>query len=1163
VAALALVTAGAFPARAGQPGDSPGVSAIQTIYVVSTSHWDYGFTDPPANLPALIRAHINDAVAKCQTDVRHRYTIESVWMFEDYMSVASQAEKDNLLTLIRAGRIALSSSYTGPHSGIMSPEELNRWIYRAKRARDTYNITTRTAHVDDNPGYTWALPDALAGAGVDRLVAGCNTAFASEFPLPRNESIFRWRGPGGGETLTWVSRDAYTEGFSTWQIDANAARLFYGADHPEWVGWSNQQIMAQGITAQLGVLDAAGYPYDAALAILAFDKMNYDASGQLLNDITTWNANHTSPHIVLATADEFFDHMVATYGLGAFPVRTGNWTQRWERGKAYGMICEARFREMRDLLPAAETFSSVASQFGASYPSATFDAGWRGLMRFDDHGAGLGGTQAGEMTLAECNATNLYWMQTSQARQNDARGAVATAQTSIGSRIATPAGASPDVVVFNGLSSARTDIATATIPSGGQPFALRDVSTNAPVPYRTRTDGSIEFVAENVPALGFRRYRALIGQTDTWPSTVTATSTTNTATVESQTYRVTISKTTGEVTSIVDKTAGNRELVNSGSAFKFNRTVKAKNLTDFLGGVPSTQTTATATVTTRSGPVSGSLTVSYALPGGGRQSSPMSRIDVTLYDKLKRIDIVDTFDRSRLTYTIAVSDHSDHFYAPMPFNVPTAQLRTFIDGNAPVPFEPPSATYLSGPTVTAVNNSDLPSRGLTLRDSAAAFEIQVVSPQVFWYVVGANLNSNTYAPTEATVFGECLVKQDRTQTDDPGQPEVDFVLEPLENNPSQNYSTYTAQFSLTSGAVRSDADAGAFGSAVTAPLRTTVIPGGQTGPITAASLSFFSVDAPNVEILAVKRAEFGDPADTIVRVRERNGVQTSSLLRSAFAIQSASECTLLEAPTASLPVPVPVVLGPHQTKTLRLRLGQFVQHGVDSAGIYVPAVGAWFLRNSNSSGDADVTVSFGPPNVTPLVGDWNGDGIDTIGVFDPVNSVFFLKNAAAPGAADLFVAFGPPNSGWIPITGDWNGDGIDTIGLYDPSSGAFFLRNTIAPGPADLVFTYGPPGMTPIVGDWNGDGVDTVGVYAAGTGAFFLKNANASGGADLVFNYGGGGAVPLAGDWNGDGIDTVGISTPATGTFFLRNTNSSGVADIVFSYGAGGATPVMGNWDGQ
>ncbi len=746
VAALALVTAGAFPARAGQPGDSPGVSAIQTIYVVSTSHWDYGFTDPPANLPALIRAHINDAVAKCQTDVRHRYTIESVWMFEDYMSVASQAEKDNLLTLIRAGRIALSSSYTGPHSGIMSPEELNRWIYRAKRARDTYNITTRTAHVDDNPGYTWALPDALAGAGVDRLVAGCNTAFASEFPLPRNESIFRWRGPGGGETLTWVSRDAYTEGFSTWQIDANAARLFYGADHPEWVGWSNQQIMAQGITAQLGVLDAAGYPYDAALAILAFDKMNYDASGQLLNDITTWNANHTSPHIVLATADEFFDHMVATYGLGAFPVRTGNWTQRWERGKAYGMICEARFREMRDLLPAAETFSSVASQFGASYPSATFDTGWRDLMRFDDHGAGLGGTQAGEMTLAECNATNLYWMQTSQARQNDARGAVATAQTSIGSRIATPAGANPDVVVFNGLSSARTDIATATIPSGGQPFALRDVATNAPVPYRTRTDGSIEFVAENVPALGLRRYRALIGQTDTWPATVTATSTTNTATVESQTYRVTISKTTGEVTSIVDKTAGNRELVNSGSAFKFNRTVKAKNLTDFLGGVPSTQTTATATVTTRSGPVSGSLTVSYALPGGGRQSSPMSRIDVTLYDKLKRIDIVDTFDRSRLTYTIAVSDHSDHFYAPMPFNVPTAQLRTFIDGNAPVPFEPPSATYLSGPTVTAVNNSDLPSRGLTLRDSAAAFEIQVVSPQVFWYVVGGNLNSNTYAP---------------------------------------------------------------------------------------------------------------------------------------------------------------------------------------------------------------------------------------------------------------------------------------------------------------------------------------------------------------------------------------------------------------------------------
>ena len=103
VLVLAFASAHAAPPR--RERRSPRVSAIQTIYVMHTSHWDYGFTDPPANLPALIRAHLNDAVAKCQTDARHRYTIESVWMFEDYMSVATQQEKDNLLALIRAGQI--------------------------------------------------------------------------------------------------------------------------------------------------------------------------------------------------------------------------------------------------------------------------------------------------------------------------------------------------------------------------------------------------------------------------------------------------------------------------------------------------------------------------------------------------------------------------------------------------------------------------------------------------------------------------------------------------------------------------------------------------------------------------------------------------------------------------------------------------------------------------------------------------------------------------------------------------------------------------------------------------------------------------------------------------------------------------------------------------
>ena len=158
----------------------------------------------------------------------------------------------------------------------------------------------------------------------------------------------------------------------------------------------------------------------------------------------------------------------------------------------------------------------------------------------------------------------------------------------------------------------------------------------------------------------------------------------------------------------------------------------------------------------------------------------------------------------------------------MPFAIPVANLQTFIDGNAATPLRPPTATYLTGPTVTAVNNSNTPSRGVTLRDTAAGFEISVVSPEVYWYIVGNNLNSYVYNPAEATILGQTMAKQDRTKTDDPGFPEFNFVLEPQESNPTVNHSIYTSRFSITSGPVRPASSTGDFGAGVMTPLETTM-----------------------------------------------------------------------------------------------------------------------------------------------------------------------------------------------------------------------------------------------------------------------------------------------------------------------------------------------------
>ena len=244
--------------------------------------------------------------------------------------------------------------------------------------------------------------------------------------------------------------------------------------------------------------------------------------------------------------------------------------------------------------------------------------------------------------------------------------------------------------------------------------------------------------------------------------------------------------------------------------------------------------------------------------------------------------------------------------------------------------------------------------------------------------------------------------------------------------------------------------------------------------------------------------------------------------------------------------------------------------GTDTAGLYDPAHAAFFLRNSNTGGVADISFTFGPGGLgwIPIVGDWDGNGVATIGLYDPAHAAFFLRNSNSGGIADISFTFGPAGLGWIPIVGDWNGDGTDTIGLYDPAHAAFFLRNSNTGGVADISFTFGPAGLgwIPIVGDWDGNGVATIGLYDPVHAAFFLRNSNTGGVADISFTFGPGGLgwKPIVGDWNGDGTDTIGLYDPAHAAFFLRNLNTGGVADISFTFGPGGLgwIPIAGDWDG-
>ena len=87
------------------------------------------------------------------------------------------------------------------------------------------------------------------------------------------------------------------------------------------------------------------------------------------------------------------------------------------------------------------------------------------------------------------------------------------------------------------------------------------------------------------------------------------------------------------------------------------------------------------------------------------------------------------------------------------------------------------------------------------------------------------------------------------------------------------------------------------------------------------------------------------------------------------------------------------------------------------------------------------------------------------GLYDPATGTFFLRNSNTNCPADIVFSFGV--GGLVPRAGDWNGDGIDTIAIYDRASGNFFLRNSNTNGSADIVFSFGVGGAVPLAGDWD------------------------------------------------------------------------------------------------
>lgn len=218
------------------------------------------------------------------------------------------------------------------------------------------------------------------------------------------------------------------------------------------------------------------------------------------------------------------------------------------------------------------------------------------------------GRHRGGPTLQQMQADKESWTQDVEDAVNDA---IASAEQELASLFATPD--EHRLAVFNPVGSPRTDVAEFHVENDG-PYIVRDVATQSEVPSQIiQRDGHhfLQFLANNVPSLGYRVYSYDHGTPSTWPFAATVSP--QQRKIENSAYRVEAGD-RGQIVSAVHKVSGpDRQLAGS------------RGLNDYGAG------TVTSVTAENVGPVSATLRINL--------TAPQRTTRITLFKDINRVEI--------------------------------------------------------------------------------------------------------------------------------------------------------------------------------------------------------------------------------------------------------------------------------------------------------------------------------------------------------------------------------------------------------------------------------------------------------------------------------------------------------------------------------------------
>ncbi|MEI6647306.1 MAG: glycosyl hydrolase-related protein [bacterium] len=849
------------------------------FYVGHNSHLDIGYTDYQEYLKdtkwpgfwdkALLKDMPNSDT--WSDDSKVRLEVEGVYQLDTSLRVRSADWFEILRERLQQGRFAYGAAFANNAHSNWGAEELARSAYFSERFfKDKTGVeSTKNIIMRDEPTLSWGAIDAMVESG------------AKSFAIHHNSDHNPWRGTAVYPEIFYAQGRNPANKLLVW----NSPVENYCIDELKFCEANTPDVISHITTKLMGYQNSTKYPYDVAMVNFTFRGDNCPMSHQVYQNLKAINdKGYVYPRIINANYNTFFDD-VATNWSASIPTYKGTIEDWWNFGAASTAYETGLNRVNHDKLSSAELFATLASVVvpNRRYPYETLANAYENMILWDEHTWGSPRPAVDEQWR---------WKRNTAIASDVASSKVLTdSLAALNKNIPTTG---KTIVIHNTLSWERSDVVTLKQSDLPAHLNITDVESGKTVNDQKIDNGTLVFVAANVPGLGYKTFR-VASRADDPVFTTSVKTTANT--LENNFFKITFNS-AGNITSILDKQNANAEMVDASAPYPLNQYVIFKEGT-LVGQV------ATATVSTCVGAIQGTMMADGATTG----LDSLNR-KVILYDSLPRIDFCNDAVKGRQLANVEMG----YFCFPLKVNnfrirheMPTGDMRPGIHADINNPeseqyYTSSTAFYTINKWVDVSNQKDW---GITFASLQAPL-LSYGKPELGWSKKTWDVNYNADNPW---IYSMAFNNEWQTnfQKTQPGRAIFQYALRSHAGGSWQAGNAET------------------FGAEVASPLKSSIIADAQAGHgFNKAKGQFIGIDKNNVVLTAAKTAEANGDG-LILRFNEIKGLSTSVKIDlSWFAPTSVIETDLIEndkTPLALTRNAVTLTIQPFGFKTLRLLRG--------------------------------------------------------------------------------------------------------------------------------------------------------------------------------------------------------------------------------------------------